>query len=283
MMMNTEMMRNPTSPHRRAFTLVELLVVIGIIAILVAILLPALSRARKQANTTKCAAALKQIAYAFTMYSKDNRGKYPVVKWDPLPNNYTLSDGTVINALYWQDFLWKYTSTSEAFVRSGTGSSYNASLRYEAVRKSIFWGCAEWEGSYATGNVITPGTVSFSENGYAYNIYPYNAKTTAADYNAGQNYRANMSGDSVSVGIANGYRGYRSYREWSPPAERCLVIEATLWLLIAGPTNPATHVVNPQPATINGNKAVSNTYGAAGSNNIDRYRHGKLPPLNGDY
>jgi len=136
MMMNTEMMRNPTSPHRRAFTLVELLVVIGIIAILVAILLPALSRARKQANTTKCAAALKQIAYAFTMYSKDNRGKYPVVKWDPLPNNYTLSDGTVINALYWQDFLWKYTSTSEAFVSPNATGTISMPSRMQHARCS---------------------------------------------------------------------------------------------------------------------------------------------------
>jgi prepilin-type N-terminal cleavage/methylation domain-containing protein/prepilin-type processing-associated H-X9-DG protein len=53
----------------RAFTLVELLVVIAIIAILIAVLLPALSRARQQAQTVQCASNLRQIGQAITMYT----------------------------------------------------------------------------------------------------------------------------------------------------------------------------------------------------------------------
>ena len=56
-----------------AFTLVELLVVIAIIAILIAILLPALSKARDQANTVKCLANLRQIGQAAVMYTQDNK------------------------------------------------------------------------------------------------------------------------------------------------------------------------------------------------------------------
>src|SRR5438477_6280871 len=68
--------------RRRAFTLVELLVVIGIIAVLIAILLPALNRAREQAYTTMCAAHMKQLHNAFLMYANDNKGWSPPLKDD---------------------------------------------------------------------------------------------------------------------------------------------------------------------------------------------------------
>ena len=65
-------------PTRTAFTLVELLVVIGIIAVLIAILLPVLQKAREQARCTVCASNMRQLGIAALAYANDNQGIMPI-------------------------------------------------------------------------------------------------------------------------------------------------------------------------------------------------------------
>lgn len=65
----------PARRARRAFTLVELLVVIGIIALLISILMPALARARQQARTVQCLSNLRQLGQSYSMYLAAHKGK----------------------------------------------------------------------------------------------------------------------------------------------------------------------------------------------------------------
>jgi prepilin-type N-terminal cleavage/methylation domain-containing protein len=66
-----------TPCHDNAFSLVELLVVIGIIAVLISILLPAIKKSRETAQRITCASNMRQIGFAFQNYSADNQGSLP--------------------------------------------------------------------------------------------------------------------------------------------------------------------------------------------------------------
>ena len=81
---------------RRAFTLIELLIVVGVIALLIGILLPALGRARAASQKTACLAQLADVGRSFEMYRNDNDLRHPPAAIHPLSNAVPGADGQPI-------------------------------------------------------------------------------------------------------------------------------------------------------------------------------------------
>src|SRR4051812_41030696 len=92
---------------RAAFTLVELLVVIGIISVLISVLLPSLNRARQAANLIDCQARLRQMGQALQIYTVNSKGLLP---WGAIQHTAAWTDNTLPNASMRQEYwFWEFT------------------------------------------------------------------------------------------------------------------------------------------------------------------------------
>jgi prepilin-type N-terminal cleavage/methylation domain-containing protein/prepilin-type processing-associated H-X9-DG protein len=159
--------------RRKGFTLVELLVVIGIIAVLIAILMPALQSARRQANTVKCLSSLRQIGMGFHMYANAYKGYYPCAVHDAganvagKVNDFPLPAG---RSLRWQDRLIPFVAGFEGQSVDSYTELWTKFPNDTLRQASVLWGCPAYTLQYGWNNVNQQSDQGRS--GYAMNPYP---------------------------------------------------------------------------------------------------------------
>lgn len=140
------MRRSPSEPQRRGFTLMELLVVITIIAILAAMLLPAIQLVRQMALSTRCAANVRQMNLAAEGYSQD---------WDGLLLPVTVGP---LNASFWGTLLAPYLETNASAVVVA------------ADTRNFLRSCPLWKTTVAYRDSIAD-TTHYPNTGYGLTIF----------------------------------------------------------------------------------------------------------------
>jgi prepilin-type N-terminal cleavage/methylation domain-containing protein/prepilin-type processing-associated H-X9-DG protein len=212
--------------RRAGFTLVELLVVIGIIALLISILLPALSAAQRSGRSIKCSSALRQIGTAFNMYAIEFKGYWPPAVHAKSSTLYPIND-----EIRWPDLLAKYVS----------GAQIEKADDINKIRQnSVIWGCPEWAKALENDDTNPTDKVRV---GYGMNAYPMYFD----DYSP-----ANMAT------IQNSQGRYIKQIEWRKPTDRGLIIDAVAHVLFVPDTfSASTTKWQPfEPVSFGGNFTV---------------------------
>jgi type II secretory pathway pseudopilin PulG len=262
-----------------AFTLVELLVVVGIIAILIAILLPALSAARRQAATIKCAAALKDIGNATLMYVQDNKGYLPASSVQY--SNYVIGNitfnapgstdvqGVSINDVArWSNLIAKYV------MKSDSGVIQNAEQMNQQLTRSVVWGCPSFTGFVVASNANSlKGEVNRNYLPYAMNRYPTMTATWPATSASGTPAFPQPNAQWQFEPSSKDGTWYKLV-QLKNPGERALMADAR-WSFLEARAPKSSDDIPGQPLNQNQATYVGGTTSAGST--YDFYRHGKYP------
>jgi prepilin-type N-terminal cleavage/methylation domain-containing protein len=120
-----------TSRRPRGFTLIELLVVIAIIAVLAALLLPALSKAKGKAHAARCASQLRQLGMAMSMYGDDHRERLPAA-------NGTVTWTNMLPRPWLRPLLSYYSTTNVLTCPSASRLFFQSSYSYFLGVRAIY-------------------------------------------------------------------------------------------------------------------------------------------------
>lgn len=207
----------PKKRSSSAFTLIELLVVVAIIVILIAVLMPSLAVARKQASQVKCLSNMRQVGYAILLYTMENDGRIPSVSphadvpgstyWWYLMPPYLTNGRLSANYTAFYSISRKYFYCKELadYVSVREPSAYSTQTGLFAL--NALTGPGSWTSRYYKLPAVTNPAqkIGISEAGFVYGTMISDLNPSYMEIAAGVPYTGGIHGKSGNIWYLDGH------------------------------------------------------------------------------